>query len=95
MRIWDGDASSGSGFYGPTLTTSAPITFMHTMGDIVIYNYDWFAYDNDPGQYSIIRLSTAAAPEPASAALALGGGVLLILAGRRTRRARGVPPKVA
>jgi hypothetical protein len=48
--VWDGNASGGVPY---SFNTSIPrlgttLDLNHAAGDIVFYNHDWYAYDNDP-----------------------------------------------
>jgi hypothetical protein len=53
--VWDGNASSG---------VSAPLSYVpgsvvmlnHTFGQIVLFQFDWYPYDNDPNHWIIVSL---------------------------------------
>ncbi len=46
MAVWDGDANSGTLYHLNPQTPS--VTFDHVSGEITLYHYDWFPFDNDP-----------------------------------------------
>jgi hypothetical protein len=45
--LWSGDASSGT-HYGLDVTPGSRVDFTHTHGQIVLYAWDWYPWDNDP-----------------------------------------------
>ena len=46
-HVWSGDASRGT-FLVPGPSPAEIVTFAHTFGQIALYYWDWYPYDNDP-----------------------------------------------
>ncbi len=74
---WSGTADAGTSYYlGTTVGTSTE--FDHNVGQIVLYTYDWWPWDNPPQNWSTFQLSMEAGstpvPEPSTFIL-LGAGL--------------------
>jgi len=71
IYLWDGDASSGTSLATPRVLDGT-LDFTHTIGQIVLYDYDWFPFDNNPLESTTLRLETQSAadtPEPGTIGL--------------------------
>jgi hypothetical protein len=55
-RIWAGNATGGTGYYINPQTIGTAIDFTLTFGNIILYTYDWYAYDNDPSGTITVNL---------------------------------------
>ncbi len=53
--VWDGTSAGGQRF---ALNPTTPrVRFTHTTGEITLYHYDWFPWDNDPSAIWSLELS--------------------------------------
>uniref|UniRef100_Q01PZ0 Uncharacterized protein n=1 Tax=Solibacter usitatus (strain Ellin6076) TaxID=234267 RepID=Q01PZ0_SOLUE len=87
--VWDGDAFGGIPISLFPRTVGSSFTTDHTFGDLVLYDHDWYAYDNNPDEWTQVQLFSA--PEVNPGWLLVSGLILIRLA---TRCRAAAPRKI-
>lgn len=54
-RAWSGDATGGTGYYLSD-SPGGTVTFTHTTGQLVLYAWDWYRWDNSPNSWQEVQV---------------------------------------